>query len=70
MTAEPIKPDQELSISAARDQLSDIVPAYLAEATEHTEEAADVAVAREALARIDAGEKPISLSDLRAELGL
>jgi len=70
VTAEPIKPDQELSISAARDQLSYLVPAYLTEATEHTEEAADVAVAREALARIDAGEKPISLSDLRAELGL
>ncbi|MDG4767719.1 type II toxin-antitoxin system prevent-host-death family antitoxin [Solwaraspora sp. WMMD406] len=93
MTAEPIRPEQELSISAARDKLADIVsrahysgrityvtrrgqrlaaivPADLAEAIERAEDAADVAAAREALARIDAGEKPVSLSELRAELGL
>jgi hypothetical protein len=70
VTAGPIRPGQELSISAARDQLTDIVPADLAEATERAEDAADVAVAREALARIEAGEKPVSLADLRAQLGL
>jgi len=93
VTAEPIRPEQELSISAARDELADIVsrahysgrityvtrrgqrlaaivPADLAEAIERAEDAADVAAAREALARIDAGEKPVSLAELRAELGL
>ena len=90
MTAEPL---QEMSISAARDDLADvvsrahhagrityvtrrgkrlaaIVPADLAEAIERAEEAADVAAAREALARIDAGETPVPLEDLRRELGL
>jgi prevent-host-death family protein len=93
VTAEPIRPDQELSISAARDELADIVsrahysgrityvtrrgqrlaaivPADLAEAIERAEDAADVAAAREALARIDAGERPVPLAELRAELGL
>ncbi|MDG4769191.1 prevent-host-death protein [Solwaraspora sp. WMMD792] len=70
MTAGPIRPGQELSISAARDQLADIFPADLAEAAERAEDAADVAAAREALARIEAGEEPVSLAALRAELGL
>lgn len=47
-----------------------IVPAEIAEAIERAEDAEDVAAAREALARIDAGEKPVSLTELRAELGL
>lgn len=47
-----------------------IVPVEVAEAIERTEDAQDVAAAREALARIDAGEAPVSLADLRAELGL
>jgi antitoxin Phd len=93
MTAEPIRSSQEMSISAARDALADvvsrahyggrityvtrrgqrlaaIVPAEIAEAIERAEDAADVAAAREALARIDAGDTPVSLADLRAELGL
>lgn len=51
-------------------RLAAIVPAELAEAVERAEDAADVAAAREALARIDAGEKPVSLAELRDELGL
>ncbi|GAB3801162.1 hypothetical protein [Micromonospora zhanjiangensis] len=47
-----------------------IVPAELAEAIERAEDAADVAAARDALARIEAGDAPISLTDLRSELGL
>ena len=42
----------------------------LAEAIERAEEAADVAAAREAPARIEAGEKPIPLAELRTALGL
>ncbi|WP_244870583.1 type II toxin-antitoxin system Phd/YefM family antitoxin [Catellatospora sp. IY07-71] len=87
------EPDQEMSISAARTELADvvsrahyagrityltrrgerlaaIVPVEVAEAIERAEDAVDVAAAREALARIDAGEKPIPLDQLRAELGL
>jgi antitoxin Phd len=93
MTAEPIRNEQEMSISAAREELADvvsrahyngrityvtrrgqrlaaIVPAEVAEAIERAEDAVDVAAAREALARIDAGDEPITLADLRAELGL
>ncbi len=93
VTAEPIRPNQELTISAARDSLADIVsrahysgrityvtrrgqrlaaivPAEIAEAIERAEDAADVAAAREALARIDAGDQPVSLAELRSELGL
>lgn len=51
-------------------RLAAIVPAEIAEAIERAEDAADVAAAREALARIDAGDQPISLADLRKELGL
>ena len=51
-------------------RMAAIVPAEMAEAIERGEDAEDVAAAREALARIDAGDKPISLADLRAELGL
>jgi prevent-host-death family protein len=51
-------------------RMAAIVPAEMAEAIERGADAADVAAAREALARIDAGDKPISLADLRAELGL
>ena len=47
-----------------------IIPAGIAEAIERAEDAADVAAARETLARIDAGDEPISLADLRRELGL
>ncbi|MGC4803500.1 hypothetical protein [Micromonospora sp. DT233] len=46
-----------------------IVPADLAEAIERAEDAADVDAAREALARIDDGDTPISLTELRGELG-
>lgn len=90
MTAEPLP---EMSISAARDDLADvvsrahhagrityvtrrgkrlaaIVPAEMAEAIERAEDAADVAAAREALARIDAGEETVSFDDLRRELSL
>jgi len=93
MTAEPLRPDQEMSISAARDELADvvsrahysgrityvtrrgqrlaaIVPAELAEAIERAEDAGDVAAARETLARIDAGDTPVPLDELRRELGL
>lgn len=42
------------------------VPVDMAEAIERAEDAEDFAAAREALARIDAGDEPISL----AELGL
>jgi prevent-host-death family protein len=51
-------------------RIAAIVPAELAEELERAEDAADVAAAREALARIDAGETPITLDDLRTELGL
>ena len=51
-------------------RLAAIVPVEIAEAIERAEDAEDVAAAREALARIDAGDEPISLADLRAELGL
>ena len=51
-------------------RIAAIVPAELAEAIERAEDAADVAAAREALARIEAGEKPIPLPELRAALGL
>lgn len=87
------EPARDLSISAARDHLAEvvsraayggrityvtrhgqrmaaIVPAEVAEAIERAEDAEDVAAAREALARIDAGDKPVPLAELRAELGL
>jgi prevent-host-death family protein len=51
-------------------RLAAIVPVEMAEAVERAEDAQDVAAAREALARIDAGDKPVSLTELRAELGL
>ncbi|MFC7480720.1 type II toxin-antitoxin system Phd/YefM family antitoxin [Luedemannella flava] len=51
-------------------RLAAIVPAELAEAIERAEDAADVNAAREALARIDAGDKPVPLAGLRAELDL
>lgn len=51
-------------------RLAAIVPAELAEAIERAEDAADVSAARDALARIDAGDTPVPLSDLRDELGL
>ena len=51
-------------------RMAAIVPAAVAEAIERAEDAHDVVAAREALARIDAGQTPISLADLRAELGL
>ncbi|WP_245714509.1 type II toxin-antitoxin system prevent-host-death family antitoxin [Micromonospora inyonensis] len=51
-------------------RMAAIVPVEVAEAIERAEDAEDVAAAREALARIDAGDEPISLADLRAELGL
>ncbi len=51
-------------------RLAAIVPANLAEEIERAEEAADVAAAKDALARIDAGQAPIPLSELRAEFGL
>ena len=51
-------------------RLAALVPVEIAEAIERAEDAEDVAAAREALARIDAGDEPISLADLRAELGL
>jgi prevent-host-death family protein len=51
-------------------RMAAIVPAEVAEAIERAEDAQDVAAAREALARIDAGEATVSLADLRSELGL
>ncbi|MDX5460151.1 type II toxin-antitoxin system prevent-host-death family antitoxin [Micromonospora tulbaghiae] len=51
-------------------RLAAIVPAELAEAIERAEDAADVSAARDALARIDAGEGPVPLADLRDELEL
>jgi len=51
-------------------RMAAIVPAGMAEAVERAEDAEDVAAAREALARIDAGDEPVSLADLRTELGL
>ncbi len=42
----------------------------MAEAIERAEDAADVAAAREALARIDEGDAPVPLTELRRELGL
>ncbi|WFE41706.1 type II toxin-antitoxin system prevent-host-death family antitoxin [Micromonospora sp. WMMD998] len=51
-------------------RLAAIVPADLAEAIERAEDAADVSAARDALARIDAGDTPVPLSALRDELGL
>ncbi|WP_018219064.1 type II toxin-antitoxin system prevent-host-death family antitoxin [Salinispora vitiensis] len=51
-------------------RLAAVVPAEVAEAIERAEDAADVAAAREALARIDAAEAPIPLTQLRDELGL
>ncbi|MFI7248435.1 prevent-host-death protein [Micromonospora chalcea] len=76
----------ELPISEARENLAGvvsrahyagrdiyvtrIVPADLAEAIERAEDAIDVEAARVALARLEAGESPVSLTDLRKELGL
>ncbi|MFD2768243.1 hypothetical protein [Micromonospora eburnea] len=51
-------------------RLAVIVPAEVAEAIERAEDAADVVAARDALARIDAGDSPIPLAELRDELGL
>ncbi|MFG1798601.1 type II toxin-antitoxin system prevent-host-death family antitoxin [Micromonospora carbonacea] len=51
-------------------RLAAIVPVELAEAIERAENAADVAAAREALARIDAADAPVPLAGLRSELGL
>jgi antitoxin Phd len=51
-------------------RLAAIVPAELAEAIERAEDEADIAAAREALARIDAGETPVPFAELRAELNL
>lgn len=51
-------------------RLAAVVPAEVAEAIERAEDAADVAAAREALARIDAAEAPIPLTQLRDERGL
>ncbi|NYT96568.1 type II toxin-antitoxin system prevent-host-death family antitoxin [Salinispora sp. H7-4] len=51
-------------------RLAAVVPAEVAEAIERAEDAADVAAAREALARIDAAEAPIPLTQLRDEHGL
>lgn len=42
----------------------------LAEAVERAENAADLAAAHDALARIDTGDTPIPLTELRDELGL
>jgi prevent-host-death family protein len=87
------EPAHDLTISAARDHLADvvsraayagrityvtrhgqrmaaIVPVEVAEAIERAEEAEDVAAARAALARIDAGDTPVTVADLRTELGL
>ncbi|MEU1603494.1 prevent-host-death protein [Micromonospora matsumotoense] len=50
-------------------RLAAIVPAELAEAIERVEDAADVAAALEALARIDEGYMPVPLTELRRELG-
>ncbi|AXH88456.1 type II toxin-antitoxin system prevent-host-death family antitoxin [Micromonospora aurantiaca] len=46
-------------------RLAAIVPAELAEAIERAEDAADVSAARDALARIEAGDTPVPLADLR-----
>ncbi len=51
-------------------RLAAAAPAELAEAIERAEDAADVTAAREALARIDAGDTPVPLTELRDELGL
>ncbi|MCZ7439141.1 type II toxin-antitoxin system prevent-host-death family antitoxin [Micromonospora sp. WMMC241] len=51
-------------------RLAAIVPADVAEAIERAEDAVDVAAAREALARIDEGETPLPLAELRKELDL
>ncbi len=51
-------------------RLAAIVPAEVAEAIERAEEATDVAAARDALARIEAGDRPIPLTELRTDLGL
>jgi antitoxin Phd len=51
-------------------RIAAIVPADVAEAMERAEDAEDVAAAHEALRRIDAGDEPVSLADMRAELGL
>jgi prevent-host-death family protein len=51
-------------------RMAAIVPVEVAEAIERAEDAEDVAAAREALARIDAGQTPVRLADLRVELGL
>ncbi|MFJ5664943.1 type II toxin-antitoxin system prevent-host-death family antitoxin [Micromonospora sp. LA-10] len=51
-------------------RLAAIVPAELAEAIERGEDAVDVSAARDALARIEAGDTPVPLADLRDELGL
>lgn len=42
----------------------------MAEAVERAEDAADLPAACDALARIDAGDTPIPLSELRDELSL
>ncbi|WBB82219.1 hypothetical protein O7606_13115 [Micromonospora sp. WMMD882] len=51
-------------------RMADVGPAMVAEAIERAEDAEDVAAARDALARIEAGDEPISLADLRADLEL
>lgn len=57
-------------VTRCGQRLAAVVPAEVAEAIERAEDAADVAAAREALARIDAAEAPIPLTQLRDELGL
>ncbi|MFC4146054.1 hypothetical protein ACFO0M_07285 [Micromonospora mangrovi] len=47
-----------------------IEPADVAKATERAEDSEDVAAALAALARIESGDRPIALGELRAELGL
>ncbi|WBC14579.1 type II toxin-antitoxin system prevent-host-death family antitoxin [Micromonospora sp. WMMA1998] len=55
-------------VTGRGQRLAAIVPADLAEAIERAEDAIDVEAARAVLARLD--EVPISLTDLRKELGL
>ncbi|MBY8873806.1 hypothetical protein K7640_18415 [Micromonospora sp. PLK6-60] len=45
-------------------------PARSAGVLARAEDAADVSAARDALARIDAGDTPVPLTELRDELGL
>lgn len=56
-----------ITTKRARMYVSD--DCYVTGAIERAE-AEDVAAARAALARIDAGDEPVSLADSRAELGL